>query len=99
MNLFQQGGPMMWPLLAISATALAVMAERFVIFTTTRFPSRDMLAAILDMLLQDKKNGALELVENNTPFSQNSSPPCSQKARLDNARNVPWSPGRKSCSS
>ncbi|MDY0225828.1 MAG: MotA/TolQ/ExbB proton channel family protein [Desulfomicrobium apsheronum] len=68
MNLFQQGGPMMWPLLAISTAALAVMAERFVIFTTTRFPSRDMLTSILDMLRQDKKNGALELVENNAPF-------------------------------
>jgi biopolymer transport protein ExbB len=71
MTLFQLGGPMMWPLLAMSVASLAVMAERFVIFTTTRFPNHDMLAAMLDMLRQDRKSDALELVNVNAPCFAN----------------------------
>ncbi len=39
MTLMHQGGFMMWPLLIVSVAALAVIAERFMTFTTTRFPN------------------------------------------------------------
>ncbi len=38
MNLFQQGGPLMWPLLALSVATLAVMARTFVVFNHHAFP-------------------------------------------------------------
>lgn len=68
MTLFQQGGPMMWPLLAVSVASLAVMAERFVVFTTTSFPKGDTLASVLDMARQGRKGEALSRVEETAPF-------------------------------
>lgn len=67
MSLFAQGGPMMWPLLAMSVAALAVMAERFVVFTTTPFPGRDALASILAALRTQGPEGALRLAESRAP--------------------------------
>ncbi|SNR74359.1 outer membrane transport energization protein ExbB [Humidesulfovibrio mexicanus] len=68
MNLFQQGGPLMWPLLALSVATLAVMAERFVVFTTTHFPDRDSLSSILEMLRQGNTRDSLALVQDSAPF-------------------------------
>lgn len=68
MNMFQQGGPLMWPLLALSVAALAVMAERFVVFTTTRFPGRESLASLLDRARQGDTRGCLALVQDSAPF-------------------------------
>nr|WP_321512787.1 MotA/TolQ/ExbB proton channel family protein [uncultured Pseudodesulfovibrio sp.] len=67
MNLLQQGGFMMWPLLALSIASLAVMAERFVVFTTRRLPSTTTLTPIFDLFQTQGSNAALNEVEDIAP--------------------------------
>lgn len=67
MSILQQGGFMMWPLLILSITSLAVMAERFVVFTTCRFPAFDRLAELFALTRANGKDAALERVENDAP--------------------------------
>lgn len=67
MNILQQGGFMMWPLLILSISSLAIMAERFVIFTTRRFPTSGRLAEILSLARQDDTDAALSRIESNAP--------------------------------
>ncbi|WP_319469787.1 MotA/TolQ/ExbB proton channel family protein [uncultured Pseudodesulfovibrio sp.] len=67
MNILQQGGFMMWPLLILSIAALAVIGERFIIFTTRPFPSAEKCARIFNEFRQSGKQAALEQVEKITP--------------------------------
>ena len=41
MTIVQQGGWVMWPLLAVSVIALAVIIERCLFFSSCRFPGKD----------------------------------------------------------
>ncbi|MFO7596161.1 MAG: MotA/TolQ/ExbB proton channel family protein [Desulfocurvibacter africanus] len=67
MNILQQGGLMMWPLLVLSVASLAVMAERFVVFTTRRFPASGRLAVIFTLARQNEIQTAIELIETSAP--------------------------------
>ncbi|WP_078716779.1 MotA/TolQ/ExbB proton channel family protein [Paucidesulfovibrio gracilis] len=58
MNIVQQGGLMMWPLLVVSVVALGVILERFVVISTTRFPALRVLSALRDDI-QDSKAAQL----------------------------------------
>lgn len=67
MNLLQQGGFMMWPLLILSIASLAVMAERFIVFTTRRLPSARALTPIFDLFQTQGSDAALHEVEDIAP--------------------------------
>ena len=43
--IFQQGGWMMWPLLALSVLALAIICERFIFYGSLGFPSTEQSKA------------------------------------------------------
>ncbi|WP_207261460.1 MotA/TolQ/ExbB proton channel family protein [Desulfovibrio sp. Huiquan2017] len=58
MNILQQGGVMMWPLLVLSVAALAVILERFVVFTTSRFPSPSTLDGLLETFRTQGRDAA-----------------------------------------
>ncbi len=62
MNVLEQGGFMMWPILVLSVLSLGVMAERFLFFTTRRFPARDKLAPAYALFAQDDPDAALRHV-------------------------------------
>ena len=62
MNVLEQGGFMMWPILVLSVLSLGIMAERFLFFTTRRFPSRDKLAPAYALFAQDDPDAALRHV-------------------------------------
>ncbi len=53
MDLISQGGPVMWPLLALSVAALAVMVERLFAFAALRLPGD----AVQDTLLAAARDG------------------------------------------
>ena len=67
MNILYQGGFMMWPLLIVSIASLAVIGERFVVFTTRPFPSAEKLASILSDFRQNGRQNALLPIEKNAP--------------------------------
>lgn len=68
MNILEQGGLMMWPILALSVLSLAVIAERFLAYTTRRFPSRDKLAAAYVLFDKEGPAAALKHVQDVAPF-------------------------------
>ncbi len=68
MNILEQGGPMMWPILALSVLSLAVIAERFLAYTTRRFPSPGKLDPALSLYREGDTDAALKLVEDAAPF-------------------------------
>lgn len=67
MNILQQGGFMMWPLLILSIASFAVVAERFVVFTTRRFPASESLRELFTLARNGDKGAALERIENDAP--------------------------------
>ncbi len=67
MNILQQGGFIMWPLLILSIGSLAIMAERFVAFSTNRFPKGERLNEILSMVRQKKADEVLQTVDESCP--------------------------------
>ncbi|MDD3312173.1 MotA/TolQ/ExbB proton channel family protein [Pseudodesulfovibrio sp.] len=67
MNILQQGGLLMWPLLALSVAALAVILERFVVFTTRRFPAPAALDALLETFRSRGGEAAIKDAEENSP--------------------------------
>lgn len=67
MNILQQGGFMMWPLLILSIVSFAVVAERFVVFTTQRFPPSASLAELFTLARNGEKEIALEQIETDSP--------------------------------
>jgi biopolymer transport protein ExbB len=67
MSILQLGGFMMWPLLALSVAALAVILERFVVFTTRRFPSAAALKELQKTFRSQGGDAALEAVEETAP--------------------------------
>ncbi len=52
MELIAQGGLVMWPLLAISVTALALIAERFLLLLSCPFPGRAFEGLLRDAVRQ-----------------------------------------------
>ena len=62
MNILQQGGFMMWPLLALSIAALAVILERFVVYTTRRFPTPYAIEELFILAQNNDNETALEKV-------------------------------------
>lgn len=67
MNLMHQGGFMMWPLLALSIAALAVMVERFITLTTTRFPDEDTLRQAFRLAHIGKTDEAVSMAADAVP--------------------------------
>ena len=61
MGMIEQGGILMWPLAAFSILALAIILERFIVFSTFGFPDRSLKPA-LDKALQEGSVEALEAV-------------------------------------
>jgi biopolymer transport protein ExbB len=68
MHILEQGGFMMWPILALSILSLAVIAERFLAFTTRRFPTADTLAPAFALYRENDPEAAIRLIENVAPF-------------------------------
>jgi len=68
MNILEQGGFMMWPILALSISSLAVIAERFIVYTTRRFPSPDQLEPAYSLYRDKNTEAALKHVEDVAPF-------------------------------
>jgi biopolymer transport protein ExbB len=68
MNILEQGGLMMWPILALSILSLAVIAERFLAYTTRRFPSPDKLDPALALFRDNQAESALKHIEDAAPF-------------------------------
>ena len=68
-DIFQKGGPVMWPLLATSIVALAVVIERF-IFILRELECRD--PALVGQILSHTENGdaikAIEIGRNSEDF-------------------------------
>ncbi|WP_300833049.1 MotA/TolQ/ExbB proton channel family protein [uncultured Bilophila sp.] len=48
MNIFLMGGWMMWPLLAVSVAALAIIVERALVFMSCPFPDRAFSGLVLE---------------------------------------------------
>ncbi len=67
MNIFQQGGVMMWPLLFLSVPALAVVAERLLIFISSSFPSGDRLEKIMAPAKNGEAETAIAQADENCP--------------------------------
>lgn len=67
MSILQLGGFMMWPLLALSVAALAVILERFVVFTTRRFPSAGALEELRTTFRAQGGDAALKTIEDTAP--------------------------------
>lgn len=57
----------MWPLLILSIASLAVIAERFMIFTTRRFPAGKQLSEIISLASQGNTEAALSIIEESSP--------------------------------
>ena len=68
MNILEQGGFMMWPILALSILSLAVIAERFLAFTTRRFPSTEKLAPAFALYRENDPESAIRHIEDVAPF-------------------------------
>jgi len=68
MHILEQGGLMMWPILALSVLSLAVIAERFLAYTTRRFPSADKLDPALALYRDNHGESALKHIEDAAPF-------------------------------
>ncbi|NJB66476.1 biopolymer transport protein ExbB [Desulfobaculum xiamenense] len=67
MNILAQGGIMIWPIMALSVPALAIIAERFVAFTTTGSPAGDALERIIGSALRGDANAALSTARTQCP--------------------------------
>ncbi|ACS78421.1 MotA/TolQ/ExbB proton channel family protein [Maridesulfovibrio salexigens] len=68
MNILQQGGLIMWPLFLLSIASLAVMGERFFVFSTNRFPKAERLNEIVNLARQHNTDKILSLVEETSPL-------------------------------
>jgi len=68
MNVLEQGGFMMWPILALSVLSLGVMAERFLYFTTRRFPSPENLSRAYAFFGDNDPAAALRHIEETAPY-------------------------------
>ncbi|MFW5500969.1 MULTISPECIES: MotA/TolQ/ExbB proton channel family protein [unclassified Maridesulfovibrio] len=68
MNILQQGGLIMWPLFILSIASLAVMGERFFVFSTNRFPKAERLDELVNLARQHKNEKILNLVEETSPL-------------------------------
>ena len=68
MNILQQGGLIMWPLFLLSIASLAVMGERFFVFSTNRFPKAERLNEIVNLARQHNIDKILSLVEETSPL-------------------------------
>ena len=68
MNILEQGGLMMWPILALSILSLAVIAERFLAYTTRRFPSPEKLGPAYTLYRDNDPESALKHIEDVAPF-------------------------------
>ncbi|MBG0788941.1 MAG: MotA/TolQ/ExbB proton channel family protein [Desulfovibrionaceae bacterium] len=68
MHILEQGGFMMWPILAFSILSLGVIGERFIAYTTRRFPSPDKLAPAFAAYRNNDPRSAIRLIEDVAPF-------------------------------
>lgn len=60
---FNQGGPLMWVLLALSIFALFVFFERLITYLKKKINTRQFLGMLIDLLEQTKFEEALDLCE------------------------------------
>lgn len=68
MNLLQQGGVMIWPIIVLSVPALAIILERFVVFTTSRFMNPKQLQDITARMENGDIAGAQTAAEEISPL-------------------------------
>ncbi len=61
MTWMEQGGLLMWPLLALSIAALAVLIDRFIFFTTFRLPDSAKETALVEAIKKGEVATAREL--------------------------------------
>lgn len=67
MDLIQRGGFVMWPLLALSVVAAAVMIERLMYYLGLRFGGADLEKRLLGDARQGDAESALAAVRDNAP--------------------------------
>lgn len=58
---------MMWPILVLSVFSFAVMAERFIVFTTRRFPAPEKFFQMVDSARLEGDTAALSRAEEECP--------------------------------
>lgn len=68
MNWIEQGGVMVWPLVALSVVVVAVLIERFIVFTTTRLPDSNQEDALVKLLRENKRDALRQEVSSNLPL-------------------------------
>lgn len=61
LELFEKGGPVMWPLLAGSVIGLAIILERSVFFLRRRLPARRYESVVLGLLKEGRTADAIGL--------------------------------------
>ncbi len=69
MSLLQQGGPMMWPLLGLSVTALGVIMERFLVFSSLRLPDSAMEDRLCRTARQGNSREVLDILQRDNPVA------------------------------
>ena len=62
-NLFVEGGPIMWPLLLCAVVAVAVMLERFISINRAARDNEGLTEQVRDLLKQGRVDEALKLCE------------------------------------
>ncbi|MBC8104872.1 MAG: MotA/TolQ/ExbB proton channel family protein [Cytophagales bacterium] len=63
-ELFRQGGPIMWPLLVCAVLAVAVMLERFISINRAAANTEELTERVRELLVNGQVNDALELCQN-----------------------------------
>ena len=62
-QMFLRGGPLMWPILLCSVSALAIIIERFWYLRKIQFDTQQFLNKILDKMKRHQIKEALEICE------------------------------------
>ncbi|MFK4765508.1 MotA/TolQ/ExbB proton channel family protein [Desulfobaculum sp. SPO524] len=67
MTYLEQGGVMLWPIIILSVLALAVIIERLILFSTSRFPGDDTVQDITATAANGNTDSALHSAEEAAP--------------------------------
>jgi biopolymer transport protein ExbB len=62
-QLFQKGGPVMWPLLVCSVIGLAIVAERLFVYGRMRLNYRSFMDGLLARLRRNDRSGAVAMCD------------------------------------
>ena len=67
MDLIHRGGFVMWPLLALSIMALAIIVERFMAYSMVRLGDQGLENRLLDAVARDDEASALDQADKDAP--------------------------------